>query len=237
LTTSDVLCRKSTDLSWEGDEPSAAVAKEDSMPAVKESAPLPRAETVTQAVEATLPEASIAEGKYTAQMQPSSRSSRNPWETNPVCLLLTGAEVEGSTIPEAVPIEGVMPETQEAAGAATDLAEIAGGEAPEVAEEVCDDVLPESSLEVVVRSPEIQDAEPICSAPMSKAATSSRWWNRASGGRSCRPSSISSQLGGDAAGRAMDEGKLSVPLNSRSAMSAEYPSNKCCLLQDVVERS
>jgi hypothetical protein len=29
----------------------------------------------------------------------------------------------------------------------------------------------------------------------------------------------------------MDEGKLSVPL------SAEYPSNKCCLLQDVVERS
>jgi hypothetical protein len=87
---------------------------------------------------------------------------------------LTGAEVEGSTIPEAVPIEGVMPGTQEAAGAATDPAEIAGGEAPEVAEEVCDDVLPESSLEVVVRSPEIQDAEPICSAPMSKAATSSR---------------------------------------------------------------
>jgi uncharacterized protein YllA (UPF0747 family) len=35
----------------------------------------------------------------------------------------------------------------------------------------------------------------------------------------------------------MDEGKLSVPLNSRSAMSAEYPSNKCCLLQDVVEKS
>jgi hypothetical protein len=35
----------------------------------------------------------------------------------------------------------------------------------------------------------------------------------------------------------MDKGKLSVPLNSRSAMSVEYPSNKCCLLQDVVERS
>jgi hypothetical protein len=30
-----------------------------------------------------------------------------------------------------------------------------------------DDVLPESNLEVVVRSPEIQDAEPIRSAPMS----------------------------------------------------------------------
>jgi hypothetical protein len=37
-----------------------------------------------------------------------------------------------------------------------------------------DDVLPESNLEVVVRSPEIQDAEPIRSALMSGAATSSR---------------------------------------------------------------
>jgi hypothetical protein len=91
-----------------------------------------------------------------------------------MCLLLTGAEVEGSTIPEAVPVEGVMPETQEATGAATEPAEIASGGAPEMAEEVRDDVLPESSLKVVIRSPEIQDAEPIRSAPMSKAATSSR---------------------------------------------------------------
>jgi hypothetical protein len=36
------------------------------------------------------------------------------------------------------------------------------------------DVLPESSLEVVIRSPKIQDAEPIRSAPMSGATTSSR---------------------------------------------------------------
>jgi hypothetical protein len=43
-----------------------------------------------------------------------------------------------------------------------------------MAEEGRDDVLPESNLEVVVRSPEIQDAEPIHSAPMSWAATSSR---------------------------------------------------------------
>jgi hypothetical protein len=35
-------------------------------------------------------------------------------------------------------------------------------------------VLPEATLEVVVRSPEIQDAEPIRSAPMTEAATSSR---------------------------------------------------------------
>jgi hypothetical protein len=37
-----------------------------------------------------------------------------------------------------------------------------------------DDVLPESTLEVVIRSPEIQDAEPIRSAPMSGASMSSR---------------------------------------------------------------
>jgi hypothetical protein len=37
-----------------------------------------------------------------------------------------------------------------------------------------DDALPEPALEVVVRSPEIHDAEPIRSAPMSRAATSSR---------------------------------------------------------------
>jgi hypothetical protein len=43
-----------------------------------------------------------------------------------------------------------------------------------LAGEELDDVLPESTLEVAVRSPEIQDAEPIRSAPMSGAATSSR---------------------------------------------------------------
>jgi hypothetical protein len=90
-----------------------------------------------------------------------------------MCLLLTGAEVEGSTIPEAVPVEGAMPKTQEAAGAATEPAEIAGREAPGMAEEVRDDVLSESSL-VVICSPEIQDTEPIRSVPMSEAATSSR---------------------------------------------------------------
>jgi hypothetical protein len=35
----------------------------------------------------------------------------------------------------------------------------------------------------------------------------------------------------------MDEGKLSVPLNGQSAISAEYLSNNCCLLQDDMERS
>jgi uncharacterized membrane protein len=81
------------------------------------------------------------------------------------------AEVEGSTIPEAVPVEGVVPETEVATEAETESAKIA---APGVAEEVRGDALPEVNLEVVVRSPEIQDAEPIHSAPMSEATTTSR---------------------------------------------------------------
>jgi uncharacterized membrane protein len=43
-----------------------------------------------------------------------------------------------------------------------------------VTEEVCDDALLETSMDVVVRSPEIQDAEPIRSASMSEAAATSR---------------------------------------------------------------
>jgi hypothetical protein len=43
-----------------------------------------------------------------------------------------------------------------------------------VAEEVRNDVLPESSLEVVVRSLEIQDAMPIRSTPMSETTATSR---------------------------------------------------------------
>jgi uncharacterized membrane protein len=85
--------------------------------------------------------------------------------------VLTGAEVEGSTIPEAVPVEGVVLETEMATGAATEPAEIV---APGVAEEVRGDALPEVNLEVVVRSPEIQDAESIRLALMSEATTTSR---------------------------------------------------------------
>jgi hypothetical protein len=68
----------------------------------------------------------------------------------------------------------VLPEIEEAAGAAPEPAEVANRGAPAMAEEERDDVLPESNLEVVVRSLEIQDAEPIRSAPMSGTATTSR---------------------------------------------------------------
>jgi hypothetical protein len=52
-----------------------------------------------------------------------------------MCFLLIRAEAEGSTIPEAVPVEGLVPETRETAGVATESAE--------VAEEKHDEVLPE----------------------------------------------------------------------------------------------
>jgi hypothetical protein len=84
--------------------------------------------------------------------------------------VLTGAQVEGSVIPEAVPAEGVVPEAEVITEATTEPVETV---APEVTEEVRDDALPKTRLDVVVRSLEIQDAEPIRSAPMSEAAANS----------------------------------------------------------------
>jgi uncharacterized membrane protein len=86
-------------------------------------------------------------------------------------LVLPGAQVEGTAIPEAVPVEGVVLEAEVIAGAVTEPVATA---APEVTEEVHDDALPETNMDVVVWLSEIQDAEPICSAPMSEAAVTSR---------------------------------------------------------------
>jgi hypothetical protein len=35
----------------------------------------------------------------------------------------------------------------------------------------------------------------------------------------------------------VDEGELSMSLSSQSVVDVEYPGDRCCLLQDVVERS
>jgi hypothetical protein len=94
--------------------------------------------------------------------------------TDPVALLMTGTVAEGSDIPSAVPVEDVTPETQGAAGGAPEPMEVAVGEAAATTGGGDDNTLPEPALEVVVRSLEIHDAEPIRSAPMSGAATSSR---------------------------------------------------------------
>jgi hypothetical protein len=68
LTTNFVyFCKKSTDLSWEGDEPSTAVAEEGAAPPAEESAPASQAVPEAPATEATLPEASVVEGKYSVE--------------------------------------------------------------------------------------------------------------------------------------------------------------------------
>jgi hypothetical protein len=62
------FCKKSTHLSWEGDEPTAAVAAEEAAPPDEESAPAPQAEPEAPTAEATLPEASVIEGEYCAEV-------------------------------------------------------------------------------------------------------------------------------------------------------------------------
>jgi hypothetical protein len=57
-----VLCRKSSDLSWDGEEPSAAAGEEGRSAEVEESTPLPQTKTAAQAVEATMQEATMVEG-------------------------------------------------------------------------------------------------------------------------------------------------------------------------------
>jgi hypothetical protein len=86
---------------------------------------------------------------------------------------LTGAEAEGNDIPSAVPVENLTPETREATGGASELMEVAAGEATAATGGEEATAEPGPALEVVVRSPEIQDAEPIRSAPMTEAAASS----------------------------------------------------------------
>jgi hypothetical protein len=71
------FCRKSTDLSWEGDEPATAVAEEEAASPVEESAPTPQAESEAPAAKVMLPEASVVEGEYSAQVQVAPKSSRS----------------------------------------------------------------------------------------------------------------------------------------------------------------
>jgi hypothetical protein len=60
------FCRKSTDLSWEADEPSSVVAEEVAPPA-EEFAPASHAVPEPPATEAPLPEASVVEGEYSSE--------------------------------------------------------------------------------------------------------------------------------------------------------------------------
>jgi hypothetical protein len=84
---------------------------------------------------------------------------------------MTEKQVEGIMIPDVVPVEGTAPEVV-VPGEATTEAEVPV--APEPTEEVHDDPLTEPGMDAAVRSPEIQDVEPIRSAPMLEAAPTSR---------------------------------------------------------------
>jgi hypothetical protein len=86
---------------------------------------------------------------------------------------LTGAEAEGSDIPAAVPMHNLTPQEPEAAEGAPESMEEVTEEAAVATGGEEDTVPSEVALEVVVRSPEIQDAEPIRSAPMIEAAANS----------------------------------------------------------------
>jgi hypothetical protein len=70
-------------------------------------------------------------------------------------------------------MQNLTPQVSEAAGGAPEQMEVAVGEASTATGGEETAAPPEPALEVVVRSPEIQDAEPIRSAPMTEAATSS----------------------------------------------------------------
>jgi hypothetical protein len=144
--------------------------------------------------------------------------------TDALVFSLTGAEAERSDIPAVVPMENLKPETQEAAGGAPEPMEVAaattGGEEATT--------LPEPALEVVVRSPEIQDAEPIRSAPMTEAATSSRGGIELLADDLVDPATVARHL--EAVCQAEQWMKVSSCNSwSSQSFSVEYPSEVCCL--------
>jgi hypothetical protein len=71
-------------------------------------------------------------------------------------------------------MEKLTREVPEAAGGAPEQMEVAAEEAATATGGKEVTTSPEAALEVAIRSPEIQDAEPIRSASMTEAATSSR---------------------------------------------------------------
>jgi hypothetical protein len=105
--------------------------------------------------------------------------------------------------------------------------EVAAGEATATAGEE-DTALPEPALEVVVRSPEIQDAEPIRSAPMTEAAASSRGGIELLADDLVDPVTVARHL--EAVRQAEQWMKVSShnSLSSQS-FSVEYPSDVSCL--------
>jgi hypothetical protein len=142
--------------------------------------------------------------------------------TDTLVFLSTGAEAERSDIPSAVPVEDVAPEAQEAAIEASEPMEVAVGEAAATTGGGEDDTPPEPALEVVVRSPEIQDVEPIRSAPMTEAAMSSRGGIELLADDLVDPATVARHL------EAVRQAEQWMKVSSQS-ISVEYPFDVSCL--------
>jgi hypothetical protein len=148
--------------------------------------------------------------------------------TDALVFSLTGTEAEENDIPAAVPMENLTPETQKAAGVAPEPMEVAAREAAATTGGEEATTLPEPALEVVVRSPEIQDAEPIRSAPMTEAPTSSRGGVELLADDLVDPATVARHL------EAIRQAEQWMKVISRSSWSSqsdsvEYPSDICCL--------
>jgi hypothetical protein len=123
-------------------------------------------------------------------------------------------------------MQELIPEAPEAAeGAPEPMAEIvektAGGEAVTTS--------PEIALEVAIRSPEIQDAEPIRSAPMTEATSSSRGGIELLADDLVEPATVAKHL------EAIRRVEQWMKVSSRSLPSSHHDLS--CLVQDVAERS
>jgi hypothetical protein len=125
-------------------------------------------------------------------------------------------------------MERLAPEVQEAAGGAPKQMEVAVREAATATGGEEATTQPEHALEVVVCSPEIQDAEPIRSAPMTEAARSSPGGVELLADDLVDPSTVARHL--EAVRQAEQWMKVSSHnfLSSQSC-SVEYPFDVYCL--------
>jgi hypothetical protein len=130
-------------------------------------------------------------------------------------------------------MQELTPEAPEAAeGAPEPVAEVvektAGGEAVTTS--------PEIALEVSIRSPEIQDAEPIRSAPMTEAASGSRGGIELLADDLVEPATVATHM------EAIRQAEQWMKVRRRSLgvvnpLSLSTLRDLSCLVQDVAERS
>jgi hypothetical protein len=93
-------------------------------------------------------------------------------------LILTGAQVEEATIPEAVAMETAAEETVTSEPVVEVVTATAPGSetlvAPEASAEAPVDLQPEASTQVIVREAMIEDVALLCSAPVPETRSTSR---------------------------------------------------------------